>query len=125
VGPPVPATGYHGPRVVAAHGGIVKNTIASTEFYGVAPGGERKRLTVAVGTPVRDRYGEGWRCKVAIADVLQPTGIAGADSFEALARAVARVRQHLTGLQEEGWEFSLDRSGREVLDLESWFWPPG
>jgi len=103
----------------------VKTTIASTEFYGVAPGGERKRLTVAVGTPVRDRRGEGWRCKVAIADVLRPTAIGGADSFEALARAVARVRQHLAGLQAEGWEFSLDRSGREALDLASWLSPHG
>jgi hypothetical protein len=120
VRPPVLATGYHGPRAVAAHGGIVKTTIASTEFYGAPPGGERKRLTVAVATPVRDRYGEGWECKVAIADVLRPTAIGGADSFEALARAVACVRQHLADLQEEGWEFSLDRDGREVLDLESW-----
>jgi len=123
--PPVPATGYHGLRVVAARGEIVKTTIASTEFYGVAPGGERKRLTVAVGTPVRDRRGAGWRCKVTIADVLRPTAIGGADSFEALARAVTRVRQHLAGLQAEGWEFSLDRGGREALDLASWFPPCG
>jgi hypothetical protein len=103
----------------------VKTTIASTEFYAVTPGGERKRLTVAVGTPVRDRRGEGWRCKVVIADVLRPTAIGGADSFEALARAVAHVRAHLAGLQAEGWEFSLDRGGRETLDLGSWFAAPG
>lgn len=103
----------------------MKTTIASTEFYGVAPDGERKRLTVAVGAPVRDRYGEGWQCKVTIADVLRPTAISGADSFEALARAVTRVRQHLAGLRDEGWEFSLDRDGREVLDLASWLGPPG
>ena len=102
----------------------MKTTIASTELFGVTPGGERKRLTIAVGVPVRSRRGEGWQCKVTIADVLRPTAIDGADSFEALARAVGRVRQHLAGLQEEGWDLSLDRGGREVLDVGSWFSPP-
>jgi hypothetical protein len=103
----------------------MRTTIASTEFYGVTPGGERKRLTVAVGTPVRSTQGEGWQCKVTIADVLRPTAVAGADSFEALARALARVCQHLAGLQEEGWKFSADRSGRQSLDVASWFSPTG
>jgi hypothetical protein len=103
----------------------MKTAIASTEFYGVAPGGECRRLTVAVGAPVRSRRGDGWQCKVTIADVLRPTAVEGADSFEALARAVACVRQRLAGLQEEGWDLSLDREGREVLDVRSWFSPIG
>lgn len=103
----------------------MKTAIASTEIYGATPGGEPRRLTVAVGAPERSRHGEGWQCKVTIADVLRPTAVAGADSFEALARAVARVRQHLAALQDDGWVFSRDRGGREVLDVASWFVPPG
>lgn len=102
----------------------MKSTIAATELYGVTPGGEHRRLTVAVGAPARRRHGEGWQCKVTIADVLRPTAIGGANSFEAIAKAVAHVRQHLAGLQEEGWELSLDRGGREALDMRSWFSPP-
>jgi len=102
----------------------MRTTIASTELYGLTPAGDRKRLTVAVGTPVPDRHGGGWQCKVTIADVLRPTAVGGADSFEAIARAVACVRQHLAGLQEEGWEFSLDRAGREAFDVGSWLSPP-
>jgi hypothetical protein len=98
----------------------MKTTIASSEIYGVAPGGERKRLTIAVGTPSRSRHGEGWQCKVVIADVLRPTAIGGADSFEALVRAVAYVCGHLAELREEGWVFSLDRDGSEALDVGSW-----
>jgi hypothetical protein len=98
----------------------MRTTIASTEFYGVTPDGDRKRLTIAVGRPVRRARGDGWQCKVAIADVLQPTAIGGSDSFDALARAVGRVRLHLAGLQEEGWAFTLDGAGREALDVGTW-----
>jgi hypothetical protein len=103
----------------------MRTTIASAEIYGLAPAGERKRLTIAVGTPGRLTRGEGWQCKVAIADVLRPTAVGGADSFQALARALAYVRQNLARLGEEGWEFSHDGAGREALDTESWLAPPG
>jgi hypothetical protein len=101
----------------------VKTTIACQEFYGAPPGGERQRLTVAVGRPVHSTTDDFWSCKVAIADVLRPTVVVGGDSFEALARAVSWVRQHLAGMRAEGWEFSSDREGRDRFDHEDWFVP--
>ena len=98
----------------------MKNAIAATEVFGVTPDGERKRLTVAVGAPARGPRGQDWQCKVTIADVLRPTAVAGGDSFEALFRAVASVREHLAGLQAQGWSLSLDEAGREALDVERW-----
>jgi len=98
----------------------MKNAIAATELFGVTPDGERRRLTVAVGAPTRGPRGRGWHCKVTIADVLRPTPVAGADSYQALCRAVASVREHLAGLAAEGWSLSLDADGREALDLRHW-----
>jgi hypothetical protein len=103
----------------------MRTTIASSEIFGLTPAGERKRLTIAVGTPGRRRQGEGWQCKVVIADVLRPTAIAGVDSFQALARALAYLRQYLERMGQEGWELSSDRDGRETLDIGSWLAPPG
>ena len=101
----------------------MKTTIACQEFYAARPGSQRQRLTVAVGTPVRSTADDSWSCKVAIADVLRPTVIIGDDSFEALARAVSWVRQHLADMRAEGWEFSTDREGRDRFDHEDWFVP--
>lgn len=101
----------------------MKTTIACQEFYGAPPGGPRQRLTVAVGAPVRGAADEFWSCKVAIADVLRPTVVVGDDSFEALARAVSWVRQHLAGMRAEGWQFSTDGAGRRPFDHEDWFAP--
>lgn len=86
----------------------MKTAIASSEFYGTNAAGERTRLTVAVGAPVRNSEGAGWRCKIAIADVLKPMSLEGADSFDALTHAVRRVGEHLDRLRAEGWVLSLD-----------------
>jgi hypothetical protein len=86
----------------------MKTTIATSEIRGTNAAGERTRLTVAVGAPGRIGDAARWQCKIAIADVLKPTVVEGADSFEALRRAVERVQQHLDGLRAQGWTLPSD-----------------
>lgn len=103
----------------------MRTTIAAGEIFGTTPDGEHRRLTIAVGAPAPGGEGAGWRCKIAIADVLPPTHVHGDDSFTALARAVGRVRSHLAGLEDEGWRFFRDRGCECSLDLEGWLAQPG
>jgi hypothetical protein len=102
----------------------MRTTIAASEFFGTTPDGDRRRLTVAVGTPAQSGDGAAWRCKVAIADVLRPTQVDGDDSFMALARAVARVRKQLADLEAEGWRFYRDPGCERSLDFDHWGAPP-
>lgn len=89
----------------------MKTAIATSEFHGTNAAGERARLTVAVGAPVRDGDADRWHCRIAIADVLKPTAVEGFDSFDALARAVRRVGEHLDGLREAGWTLTSKGDG--------------
>ena len=103
----------------------MRTTIAAGEIFGTAPNGERRRLTIAVGTPAPSGDGSAWCCKIVIADVLPPTQVHGDDSFTALARAVGSVRKHLAGLETDGWRFYRDRGCEHSMDLESWLVLPG
>jgi len=87
----------------------MKTAIATSELTGTNAVGERKRLTIAVGAPERDPNRAVWSCRVTIADVLKPTTVEGRDSFDALTRAVARVRSQLDGLRAEGWSLAAER----------------
>jgi hypothetical protein len=102
--------------------GSVKTTIATSEIFGIDPDGAVRRLTVAIGAPVRAEDSAGWICRMALADVVRPVGVAGADSFLALAAAVARVRSEMLRLQSEGWIFARDRDGQGSFDARDW--PP-
>jgi hypothetical protein len=98
----------------------MRTTIASSEIFGTDPDGAARRLTLAIGSPRRVDGESGWQCRVAVADVLRPTTVAGTDSFVALALAVARVRSLLGELRAQGWSFSLDHAGHEPIDPTSW-----
>lgn len=100
----------------------MKTTIATSEIFGIDPDGAIRRLTVAVGAPTQSVDAAGWSCRVAVADVVRPSGIAGRDSFSALAAAVAAVRAELVRLQTEGWAFARGRDGRDRFDALDW--PP-
>ena len=99
----------------------MKRAIASQEIYGRAPDGARRRFSVAVAAPVRDAEGEGWLCRVTVADVLRPTSERGADSYEALARGMGRVRRELAVLTDAGWRLYADAAEQRSLDDEGWF----
>jgi hypothetical protein len=98
----------------------MRTTIASSEIFGVDPDGTPKRLTLAIGSPRRLDGEPGWRCRVAVVDVLRPTTVEGEDSLVALASAVSRIRSTLCDLREQGWSLSRDRAGREPIDPEDW-----
>jgi hypothetical protein len=94
----------------------MKNAIASREIYGVGPDGARRRLTVAVSAPVRADDGAGWLCRVAVVDLLRPTAEPGADSYEALARGLLRVRSELSALAAAGWQLFADPGEERPLE---------
>jgi hypothetical protein len=96
----------------------MKTAIAATEIFARTAAGELRRLTIAVGRPVRRDAG-AWACTVTIADVLPPTAVDGADSFAALARALGRVRERLSELEAEGWSLYRDSSQREAFRLDA------
>jgi len=81
----------------------MKTAIATSEFHGTNAAGERARLTVAVGAPVRNADAESWHCRIAVADVMKPTAVTGRDSFDALDRAMRRVFEELDELRKAGW----------------------
>ena len=98
----------------------MRTTIASSEIFGIDAEGDRKRLTLAVGSPRRVEGEPGWQCRVAVVDILRPTTVVGGDSFVALATAIERIRSVLGELHARGWSFSLDPAGRDSLDPDHW-----
>jgi hypothetical protein len=98
----------------------MRTTIASSEIFGLDPGGAQRRITLAVGSPRRVDGESGWQCRIAVVDILRPTTVVGDDSFVALAVAIARIRALLGELREKGWSFSLDAAGREPIDPDEW-----
>jgi len=89
----------------------MKTAIATSELFGTNAAGERKRLTIAVGAPVRDAERAVWHCRVTVADVLKPVTVEGRDSFGALVLAVERVRVQLDALRAEGWQLRDEAAG--------------
>ena len=89
----------------------MKGAIASVEIF-VQRGDEPvERLSLVVSAPIvssasADRK---WICRVALANLHRATEIEGADSVEALSRALARGRDWLVGLQDEGFALYRDR----------------
>ena len=103
----------------------MKGAIASVEVFVTVRGAppeatdppKRLRLSLVVGAPEREASGEGWTCRVALADLFRPESIRGRDSFEALALAVARGRQWIDELLVEGRVLTRDRDGRIPFEL--------
>lgn len=99
----------------------MKGAIASVEIFAFAVAAGRsaspRRLSLVIGVPERAPAGDGWHCRVALADLHRPQTLAGRDSVEALALAVACARNWLLLLTDEGFELCRDRAGVEPFAL--------
>jgi hypothetical protein len=90
----------------------VKGAIASVEIFVGREGEQTRRLSLTITQPERAEGGEGWCCRVALANLHRPCTVSGQDSVEVLAAALARSRGWLSGLIAEGFVLTRDRAGR-------------
>ena len=98
----------------------MKGAIASVEVFAAeagAPSGERRRLTLTLTGPERSSDGNGWICRVALADLQRPTEVRGRDSVTALAAALGQARSWLDGLSAQGTTLFRDRTGESRFEL--------
>ncbi len=68
----------------------MKGAVASVDIFAFENETSSKRLTLTIAAPEPRPEGEGWQCRLVLADVHRPEIIRGTDSVDALARAIAR-----------------------------------
>ncbi len=95
----------------------MRGAIASVEIYATEDDGSVRRLSLTIAAPERSPGGEGWQCRVALADLHRPEAVGGADSVEALAGALARARGWVAELRAEGLVLARDRAGKSLFDF--------
>ena len=95
----------------------MKGAIATVEIYAARGDARVDRLSLVVGTPERTASGDGWQCRVALANRVRPETVVGRDSFEALCVALDRARVWLAELRREGHTLTRDRAGTIPYEL--------
>ena len=97
----------------------MKGAIASLEvFVAEGAGAERRRLTLTISAPEPAADGDGWICRVVLADLHRPRVCAAPDSVSALAAAVGQARDWLAELSAQGATLFRDRVGEITVDLK-------
>jgi hypothetical protein len=91
----------------------MKGAIASVEIYALRGDEPIERLSLVVSAPSLASDGQEWTCRVALANVHRPEEVVARDSVEVLARALARARDWLVGLEASGYALYRDRGHRE------------
>jgi hypothetical protein len=94
----------------------MKGAIASVEIY-AADDMRVDRLSLVIGAPERAPSGDGWQCRVALADRIRPETVSGRDSVEVLGVALDRARRWLEELVREGRVLTRDRAGTIPYEL--------
>jgi len=98
-------------------GEVLKGAIAAVEFF-VSDGQTKpRRLSLAISSPERSTSDESWQCRVVLADRYPPVVIAGADSVDALARALDQARVWISELRQPGQTLTRDREGEVPFEL--------
>lgn len=77
-----------------------------------------RRLTLVISKPERDREGQRWLCRLALADLHRPVTLSAPDSILVLERALAQARGWLAELESSGWALWRDREGKVPFVLE-------
>jgi len=95
----------------------MKGAIATAEIFATRAAGGVDRLSLVIGTPERSPSGEGWQCRVALADLARPETVDGRDSLEALALAFTRARSWVRDLEAQGRVLTRDRAGKVRFDF--------
>ncbi len=70
----------------------MNGAIATVEIFARGADGGTERLSLVIAAPDRDPSGDGWQCRVALADRYRPETVTGPDSVEVLSRALGRAR---------------------------------
>jgi hypothetical protein len=96
----------------------LKGAIANVEIYLFENAGPPKRLSLTIAAPERSAVGGGWECRVALADLHRPETLEGADSFEALGRAMDRARSWVADLRRQGHALARDRAGECAFEWD-------
>ncbi len=97
----------------------MKGAIASLEvFVAERAEGERRRLTLTISAPERAADGDGWICRVVLADLHRPRVCAAPDSVTALAAAIGQAREWFAELGAQGATLFRDRVGEITVDLK-------
>jgi hypothetical protein len=95
----------------------VKGAIATVELFASNSSGKSDRLSLVIDAPRRTSSGEGWQCRVALADLHPPRTILARDSVEALSLALAQARLWIAELREQGRILTRDRAGEKRFEL--------
>ncbi len=95
----------------------MKGAIATVEFF--ASNGEEKpdRLNLVIDAPTRCPSGEGWQCRVALANLHAAETIVGRDSVEVLSLALNRARSWISDLRTQGRVLTRDLAGENPFEL--------
>lgn len=89
----------------------MKGAIASVELFVHRGQARARRLTLTLTAPERAERGDGWVCRVALADLHRPVTLAAPDSVSALAAALSQARAWVDTLAGEGAAVTRDREG--------------
>jgi prophage tail gpP-like protein len=95
----------------------VKGAIATVDFFASNSEEATVRLSLVIDSPQRCSSGEGWQCRVALADLYRPETVVGRDSIEALSLALAQARVWISELRTQGRTLTRDRAGEHPFEL--------
>ncbi len=95
----------------------MKGAIATVELFASDGEAPPRRLSLVVAAPERCSSGEGWECRVALADLYPAQIVVGLDSLDALARALGQARAWLAELAGRGQTLTRDRAGETPFEL--------
>jgi hypothetical protein len=95
----------------------VKGAIATVDFFASNTQGTSNRLSLVIDAPKRSAAGDGWQCRVALADLHPPRTLIARDSVEALSLALAQARTWISELHDQGRVLTRDRGGQDRFDL--------
>jgi hypothetical protein len=96
----------------------MKGAIAAVEIYLIEDGERAQRLSLAIAAPERNAAGEGWSCRVVLANLHRPVTVVGRDSVEALSLALEHARSWVAALRSEGRVLTRDSDGHVPFE-----WP--
>jgi hypothetical protein len=95
----------------------VRGAIATVDFYASNADEALVRLSLVIDSPQRCSSGEGWQCRVALADLYRPKTVVGRDSIEALSLALAEAHAWISELRTQGRVLTRDRAGKNPFEL--------
>ena len=95
----------------------MKGAIATVDFFASNSEKASDRLSLVIDSPQRCSSGEGWRCRVALADLHPPETVVGQDSIAALSLALTQARVWISELRAKGRVLTRDRAGESPFEL--------